>query len=165
LQRGDQSLAADRWEALIAMSPPDDVRDILAQRVAEWRGEAPPAVAPVAEAAPPVVSIDISLSDAAAAAVSPADTVFIIARDPAQPSPPIAVARRRAADLPATVTLSDSDAMMPARLPSAHDELELVVRVSSSGQPMARSGDWYGSMRVLPAEEASVAVLVDKQEP
>ena len=39
--RGDASLAATRWEALLATNPPMEVRAILEQRIAAWRGEAP----------------------------------------------------------------------------------------------------------------------------
>ena len=45
LQRGDRLLAADRWDALLALSPPPEIRGVLEQRVAEWRGETRPAPA------------------------------------------------------------------------------------------------------------------------
>ena len=42
--RGDTNLAADRWERLIGLNPPAEIQGILQQRIAEWRGEAPPAM-------------------------------------------------------------------------------------------------------------------------
>ncbi|MDG2376843.1 MAG: tetratricopeptide repeat protein, partial [Woeseiaceae bacterium] len=46
-QRGDNLLAADRWEALLATSLPPNVADILHERIAELRGGAPlPEAAP-----------------------------------------------------------------------------------------------------------------------
>lgn len=168
LQRGNTALAADRWEALVALSPPPEVQDVLIKRIAEWRGEAPPDVAPEARLSvenDAVVTIDVQVGEIAAAAIDPSASVFIIARDPAQPSPPLAVTRRRAAELPDTVTIGDSDAMIPGRVPSAYTELEVVVRVSASGQPIASSGDWFGQRRIKPAEGSELTIVVDQQVP
>jgi len=165
-ERGDTSLAADRWELLLALSPPEQLQEILRQRVAEWRGqpslaEAPP---PLTEPAG-VVAIDIALGDTTTMGIDPAAVVFIIARDPAQPSPPLAVKRRRAGDFPTVVSIADSDAMVPGRLPSAYEQLEIIVRISASGQPMAQPGDWFGQGLLRPADGASIAIVVDQQVP
>ena len=45
VNREDTDLAAERWERLLGTNPPDDIRSVIEQRVAEWRGEAPAAVA------------------------------------------------------------------------------------------------------------------------
>ena len=37
--RGDKNLAADRWERLLASDPPEEVRAILQERIAVWRGQ------------------------------------------------------------------------------------------------------------------------------
>ncbi|MEJ2257326.1 MAG: hypothetical protein P8X98_10010, partial [Woeseiaceae bacterium] len=42
---GDTETAAERWEILLGLNPPENIRGILEQRIAEWRGEAPPAAA------------------------------------------------------------------------------------------------------------------------
>src|SRR5690606_35425120 len=130
INRGDRDLAADRWEALLALSPPPEIEQILRQRVAEWRGAAEPAPQVQAAASGRVVAVNVSLGREAAAAVAPDATVFVIARDPEQPSPPIAAARRKVSELPLQVSLSDADAMLPGRLLSAFDRLEIVARVS-----------------------------------
>ena len=175
VNRGDTELAAERWERLLGTNPPDDIRDVIEQRVAEWRGEAPPAVAgaaPAAEAVEPgptatplepgaIVSANIALSDAAQVALPPDAIVFVIARDPAQPSPPIAVTRRRLAELPAVVQLGDSESMVPGRELSGFEEFELVARVSVSGQPVSQPGDWFGSVIVKPAENGSIDLSID----
>ena len=91
LNRGNTDLAAERWEILLSLNPPENIRGVLEQRIAEWRGEPPPSSAPAAEQAGPVVTAGIEVA-AGIADQLPADaSVFIIARDPAQPSPPIAV--------------------------------------------------------------------------
>ena len=178
VNRGDTELAAERWERLLGTNPPDDIRGVIEQRVAEWRGEAPAAVADAtpaaesaeaAEAAPKpaplepgaIVSASIALSDAAQGALPPDAIVFVIARDPAQPSPPIAVTRRRLAELPAVVQLGDRESMVPGRELSGFEEFELVARVSLSGQPVSQPGDWFGSVIVKPAENGSIQLSID----
>ncbi len=172
--RGDADVAADRWERLLATNPPAEIRDVIEQRVAEWRGETPPAAAstepPQPAQAPPepaplaegaIVSASIGLSDAARSALPQDAIVFVIARDPAQPSPPIAVTRRRLAELPAVVQLGDQESMVPGRELSGFEEFELVARVSLSGQPVSQPGDWFGSVIVKPAENGAIALSID----
>jgi cytochrome c-type biogenesis protein CcmH len=166
VQRGDDALAAERWEALLATSPPPNVQEILRQRIAELRGESPASVTPQpAESAAGIVNVAVSLGDAAAQANLPDATVFIIARDPNQPSPPIAAVRRRLSELPATVGIGDADAMIPGRVPSGFDTLEIVARVSLSGQPVAQPGDWYGQMQVNTTSVDAVSIVIDQQVP
>lgn len=165
LNRGNTDLAADRWEILLSLNPPENIRGVLEQRIAEWRGEPPPSAAPAAEQAGPVVTARIEVS-AGIADQLPADaSVFIIARDPAQPSPPIAVTRRRLSELPAVITLGDSDAMIPGRNLSAFPEFEIVARVSISGEPVAQSGDWFTAVIVKPAESNELSLSIDQQVP
>ncbi len=84
-------------------------------------------------------SVDVSIS---AAAEPPAGaTLFVIAR-PVGGGMPYAVVRRPAASLPLTVRLDDAVSMNPALGLSAAPEIEVVVRVSASGAPMAHPGDW-----------------------
>ena len=175
VNRGDTDTAADRWERLLGTNPPDDIRNVIEQRLAEWRGgtpaaatdttpapeaaEAEPAPAPLEPGA--IVSANIALSKAAQSALPSNATVFVIARDPSQPSPPIAVTRRSLAELPAVVQLGDRESMVPGRELSGFDEFELVARVSLSGQPVSQPGDWFGSVIVKPAENGSIVLSID----
>lgn len=166
VQRGDNALAAERWEALLATSPPENVQNILRQRIAELRGETQAPAAPVAPEQPgTVVNVAVSLGSTATQANLPDTTVFIIARDPNQPSPPIAAVRRRLSELPATIEIGDSDAMIPGRVPSGFANLEIVARVSLSGQPVAQTGDWYGQQQVTTAASDTVEIVIDQQVP
>ena len=90
-------------------------------------------------------------------------TVFIIARDPAQPVPPIAVTRRRLSELPTAVELSDRESMVPGRDLSGFPEIELVARVSRSGQPNQQPGDWFGTIIVTPAENNDVTLSIQER--
>ena len=169
--RNDIDTAATLWERLLALNPPQDVRGILEQNVAAWRGSQPPAPTAAAPSAAPeipddaVVSARVSLSDEASSAIANDANVFIIARDPSAPTPPIAVTRHRLSELPTTVSLTDANSMVEGRILSAFAEIELLARVSLSGGPAAQSGDWFGSLIVRPAENDSVFLTIDQKIP
>ncbi len=188
---GDTNLAAERWEILLGLNPPPEIRSVLAQRIAEWRGEPvaaidpdatlpadhPPIEPPAGEVAAPasteppeadpdaVVTARVALSQGAVESIGVDANVFVIARDPAQPSPPIAVSRVRLSELPAVVSLGDSQSMVAGRDLSGFEEFELLARVSLSGSPAATSGDWFGSLIVRPADSNSVFLSIDQQVP
>ncbi len=169
---GDTELAASRWERLMGLNPPPEIRSILEQNIATWRGEpAPPAEQPVAQPQPAEVPedaiavVNVSADDATIADLGLAASIFVIARDPAQPSPPIAVRRLAVADLPAAVSLGDSNSMVQGRMLSMFPEFEVVVRATKSGQPMAQSGDWFASALIRPAELSAIDLKIDQQVP
>ena len=166
IERGEPLLAAARWETLLATSPPEEIRGILRQRIDEWRGitsEETPAAVVASNAVE--VTMNITLSEAARNAVDPAATVFIIARDPGQPGPPIAVTRRLASELPTSVALSDADAMIAGRTLGGVPNLEIIVRVSASGQPTAQSGDWFDSATIDTGTTRSLEMNISQQVP
>jgi len=169
--RNDIDLAADRWEQLLELNPPAEIQGILEQRIAEWRGVEAVQVTPdqtdnqaelVAEP-DAVVTARVSLTDAAAAALPAEATIFIIARDPSQPGPPIAVTRRSLSELPVSIGLGDRESMVAGRSLSSFAEFELLARVSLSGQPTAQPGDWYGSQIVVPAENNVIELPINEQ--
>lgn len=188
---GDTDLAAERWEILLGLNPPPEIRTVLVQRIAEWRGEPVAALDPdaplpadhppiepsgeqasqpssqqVPEADPDaVVTARVALSQGAIESIGVDANVFVIARDPAQPSPPIAVSRVRVSELPAVVALGDSQSMVAGRDLSGFEEFELLARVSLSGSPAASSGDWFGSLIVRPEDSSSVFLSIDQQVP
>ncbi|MEM7431563.1 MAG: hypothetical protein AAF351_06450 [Pseudomonadota bacterium] len=161
--RGDLELAANRWEMLLSTNVDPQMQQLLEQGIARWRGQPEPAVQPTPEREGTILAVQIALG--AGVEVSPTATVFVIARDPAQPSPPIAVARRRVAELPITVSLGDADSMIPGRSLSGFSNVEVVARVSVSGQPIAQSGDWFAVTQVQPAESAAIELTIDQQVP
>ena len=84
----------------------------------------------------PAIDVSVDASDA-----PPHGTVFVIAR-PLGGGVPFAVVRRPALMLPFTVRLDDPVSMNPALPLSQASDLEVVVRLSQSGRPMAAPGDW-----------------------
>jgi cytochrome c-type biogenesis protein CcmH len=158
---GNAALAADRWETLLATDPPPEVRSMLTERIAIWRGETPPEAA-VADTARVVIA-NVSVAADAAAAMPVEATVFVIARDPQQPSPPIAVTRVSLSELPLAVALGDRESMIPGRNLSGFAEFEVVARVSLSGGPAAQAGDWFGSAIARPGDNDRIELLIDER--
>lgn len=54
---------------------------------------------------------------------------------------PVAVQKHQLQELPLTVTLSDADSPMPTRTLSQLREVELLARLSASGQAIRQPGD------------------------
>jgi len=112
------------------------------------------------------LQVSASLSDAAAADVKESDSVFIFARATSGPPMPLAVVRLTVADLPVTVTLDDTQAMIPNMTLSTFPSVMVAVRVSPSGNPIAQPGDWYGEVTdVVTAEQTELNVVVDQKTP
>lgn len=160
--RGEYNLAADRWEAVMRVAaPPEEIRGDMERQIAVWRGETPTISSAPPESSDAVVTAVITLSEEAAATVPAGATLFVIARDPQQPAPPIAVARRVLNADPMVVELGDRDAMVPGRTLSAFSGFELLARVSLSGNAMAQPGDWYGSLLYTVGDDKRASVVID----
>jgi len=101
--------------------------------------EATPSEATPSEAS---LTLRVSLGDAAAAATEANQTVFVYARAADGPPMPLAVQRLTVADLPLTLTLDESMAMLPTMTLAGFAEVVVGARVSTSGQPTPSSDDW-----------------------
>ena len=112
------------------------------------------------------VTVTVSLSDEAAAATAPGQSVFVFARAPDGPPMPLAVARLSVADLPATVTLDGSTAMVPTMTIGAFPSVTVGARVSASGEPVAASGDWFDEAEGVDASaRPTLELTIDRQVP
>jgi len=108
------------------------------------------------------VALDPALKDQA----SPEDTVFVFARALNGPPMPLAVVRKQVKDLPLTVTLDDSMAMMPQMKLSAFPQVRIEARISKSGQATPRSGDLKGEVApVSPGQQDKVEIRIDQRVP
>jgi len=114
----------------------------------------------------PRIQVSVTLAPELAAQVNPTDTLFIYARAAAGPPMPLAVSRVTAADLPATVTLDDSSAVVPAMRLSSFPQVIVGARISKSGQATPGQGDLEGQVGPLDtATPQSVAVTIDRIRP
>ncbi|NNF96657.1 MAG: c-type cytochrome biogenesis protein CcmI [Halobacteria archaeon] len=155
-EQGQYELAVQHWRKLEPMMQDDpaslnEVRNLIA-RAEQKLGR--PVTAPMAETAAPepvavsgaALKVTVSLDAALQDKVSAGDTVFIFARAVEGPPMPLAAVRKQVRDLPVTVTLDDSMAMMPQMKLSNFTEVRIGARISKSGTPGAQSGDLQGEV-------------------
>jgi cytochrome c-type biogenesis protein CcmH len=85
------------------------------------------------------IEVTITLDDSIKSKVSPTDTVFIYAKAMTGPPMPLAAAKKQVKDLPLTITLDDSMAMMPTMKLSKFQTVKIGARISKSGDAMKPS--------------------------
>jgi cytochrome c-type biogenesis protein CcmH len=139
-QAGTPAAAAATWEPLLAQV---DARTAapLREQVNVARAEAglPPLKAPV----PSSLRVRVQLDPAFASRVRLRGdaSIFIIARVPDGPPMPVAVEKHAVGELPFTATLDDDDSPMPTQTLSALQEVEVLARLSSSGNAIRQPDD------------------------
>ena len=160
-QAGDNATAAATWEPLLGAlqgGTADTLRsEVNAARAAAGLAPlAPPAPAATADAGVLQVNVALDPDFAARVRLDGSAQVFVIARQPGGPPMPVAVERHGVADLPFTATLDDADSPMPTLKLSQLREVELVARLSASGNAMKQDGD---------VESAPVRVVLPAKDP
>lgn len=132
---GDAGTAGRHWRRLLTLIEPDapvaqSLRQALVQ-IGQSPDESAAVSAEPATAAGPTVRIGLSTD---LASTLPADAaVFVVIRDNPQGGMPVAAIRRRVADLPLDLVLSDDMSLVPTRRLSALETLWISARVSKSG--------------------------------
>jgi cytochrome c-type biogenesis protein CcmH len=180
LRRNDLPLARERFNNLLALNPKGDVRRILEQQISaidERLGAAPPSGgaspggsnASAAQAAGPAAStpsvhVKVTLSAKLSASVPSSAPLFVLVRDPRQAGPPLAV-KRLTSSFPQTVELTTSDSMLPNHTFAAGQLVEVVARVSRSGNPVGSSGDPFGLAAHRVGEGGVVDIVIDHVTP
>ena len=179
---GDMNVMAARLAARLARNPDDGPGWALLARAYAWMGrdaEADAAFAKAARLQPAdsqlkadwdklrakagagsaaasaaFVAGTVRIADSLFPTPRPSDTVFVVARAPGGAGPPLAVKRFSASELPARFRLDDHDAMMPGRSLAAAAEVELVARLSASGNALRQPSDVESPpVRVKPGGE------------
>lgn len=175
LQRGDGAAAADYWRRLEAVLPDGDARNLVRMHLAQIENAGPTGRPGNADSGNPE-TVDAAASDTAAARIEldlrlapglaqqPVDgmTLFVFARPMGGPPMPIAVERHSPASLPARIVLDDQDLMTPGRGLAQFGEVEVVARLSRSGQARAQPGDLEGRVAgVDPTAGNTVTLVID----
>ncbi len=103
------------------------------------------------------IKVEISLDPALADKVKPTDSLFIYAVATQGPKMPLAAIRTTAGDLPLTLVLDDSHAMMPQMKISNFKQVKVGARISAQGGAIKKRGDLEGE--VSPVTVGSNAVI------
>jgi hypothetical protein len=91
-------------------------------------------------------------------------TLFIYAKQPNAPGPPLAVLRVRPEHWPVTFTLNDANAMVPGRNLSNAKAVQIEARISKNGDALPQSGDLVGTVTsVNPRDGHPVKISIDRE--
>lgn len=152
-QAGDDAEAVRTWEPLLAMVDSATANSLRGQiNDARKAAGMAPLAAPVQPATPTAsaatatanalrVRVQLDPDLAARARLRGDATVFVIARAAGGPPMPVAVERHALSDLPLDVTLDDGDSPMPTAKLSALKDVEVLARISASGDAIPQAGD------------------------
>ncbi|AOD16560.1 tetratricopeptide repeat protein [Xanthomonas fragariae] len=146
-QAGQPAKASDTWTPLLSVVD-SNTRPGLLEQINAARHEANlspihASSAPAADAASDRrIRVHLRLdTEFAKRAEFPADTsVFVIARAADTPMP-VAVEKHALSKLPLTITLDDGDSPMPTRTLSSLDKVQVVARLSRSGNAIRQTDD------------------------
>jgi len=191
-QAGKYAEAVKKWNTLLPLLPPgsnvaDSVQEQIAQAEALRDGKPLPAPStqPPPETSKAAAAAEAGANEAQAAAtsgprilvtvaldprlkdkVAPGDTLFVFAKAASGPAMPLAIAKLSAAQLPASVTLTDAMSMMPNMNLSAFAQIVIGARISKSGQAIAQSGDLQALSAPLPNSRSEpVELTIDQAVP
>jgi cytochrome c-type biogenesis protein CcmH len=109
---------------------------------------------------PANVAVNVAVALAPGVAAAAPARVFVIARAPGGPPMPIAVRVLDPAALPQQLVLTDADAMQPNRRLSMFERVEVVARLSRSGNPVRQPGDVESPAQTLDPHAGGAVSLV-----
>lgn len=147
-ERQDYAQALLHWRHLVRLLPTGSPN---AQLIERGIAQAEEKLGPDGLPGPKIV-VKVSLAPELAAAVPDGATLFVFARAVGGSPMPLAVVKLAATALPVTVTLDDGMAMAPGMNLSSAAQVEVVARISASGQVRAEAGDLEGGSAPLALE-------------
>lgn len=166
VQRGEDAQAIEYWTPLLALVQDDpgvaaSVQDQIDQ--ARVRLGAAPVTPETGSWGG--VQVTVSLSGQARSAVPealpPGAALFVIARPAGVTSgPPLGVARVDNPQFPLTLTLDDSNAMLPQSKLSDHPGLSIQARLSLTGAPGGQAGDWESPATEQASDNPALALTL-----
>lgn len=106
------------------------------------------------------LKVSVSIDKSLLKNLSQDDIVFVFAKAVNGPPMPLAVARKKVKDLPLVITLDDTMAMVPSMKISNFANVQVIARVSKSGQPRARSGDVQSEKQIVESNLKKIIKLV-----
>ena len=156
-------MALHFWERGLSALPPNspDARALQAT-INQVKARAGLVTEP--EAVVPGESFAVNVSLAEGLSFPPETIVFVFVRQAGGPPMPIAVERTNVGALPARFIMSDSKVMIQGQSLTDFPNLEVVARVSLTGQPVPKSGDYqgvYGPISLAEVTEAIDLVVAD----
>jgi cytochrome c-type biogenesis protein CcmI len=155
-QQYDQAIGA--WQTMLKQIPAADRRRAMIERSIEQAKTD-------AGQQNTQLALTVTLTPEAEKMLPPGGVMYISVSDGVSPVP-VAVKRLPLSHFPLSLTLDDSNAMMPERLLSAQHQVQVRVRISRDGSASPQSGDWFGLSAVTPWDgHQHMAVEINQQQP
>ncbi|MDP7660109.1 MAG: hypothetical protein QF789_02675 [Gammaproteobacteria bacterium] len=157
--RGETDQFRDRWQRLLALSPPEEIRAVIESQLAQV-GVAAENTSTTGQG----IDVSVSVSEQLAERFKPGAVLYLIARDPHQPGPPLAVVRQVTDSFPVRLNISDVNAMNRGSSLATLAQMQLIARISGSGEPTAQPGDLFGES-TWSANEATgkdISIVIDQ---
>jgi cytochrome c-type biogenesis protein CcmH len=170
LQSGENEKTLTYWRRLQTSLEPDSdvyqqVEKLLTQ-IGISSTSAESSVTPKSETAVESIIVNVSIAAELQNNVDPNTTMFVFARASEGPPMPLAVYKGTAGEIPLSVKLDDSMAMMANMSLSRFPEIIVGVRLSSNGQPQGQAGDYEGfSGKIVLSNTDVVDVIVNALKP
>ena len=178
---GQDVVAVQRWRTMLEGPVTPEVRAIVegelnrlgagvdtgAVAAAASPGTPAAGTAAASAAAPAAAAENVTLRLSLGPPASPpaGAVLFIVARIPGQPGPPLAAKRVDSARFPLEVGLSDADAMLPGATISDQAELAITARLSAGGQTTRGAGDYEAEAAWLAGQGALELELEPVSQP
>lgn len=155
-QQYDQAIGA--WQVMLKLLPAGDKRISMIERsIEQAKTDAGQQNSHLA--------LTVSLTPQAEKMLPQGGVLYISVSDGVSPVP-VAVKRLPLSHFPLSLTLDDSNAMMPDRLLSAQHQVQVRVRISRDGSANPQSGDWFGLSAISPWDgHQQLAVEINQQQP
>ncbi|UTA53498.1 tetratricopeptide repeat protein [Lysobacter soli] len=167
-QASQPAEAARTWEPLLSVVDAAAAAPLRAQ-IDAARAEAglsplPAATAAAQSPAQGGLKVKVSIAPELAAKIPPNATLFVIARQAGGPPMPVAVEKLPAGGFPREVVLDDGDSPMPTMKLSQLDAVDVLARVSASGDAMPKSGDLEAKAKPSKTSGA-IELVIDSVRP
>jgi cytochrome c-type biogenesis protein CcmH len=163
-QEGDAPAAIKLWKKLEAtLQPGSDSQQEIKNLLSSLAKDTSPGQVqkePEAKVSNFTLSVQVSLAPKLQKATAAEDTVFIYAQALSGPKMPLAIVRKHVSDLPLTVSLNDSMAMMPNMKLSNFASVKLLARISKSGNAMTQPSDLIGIIEQVDLTDKSIHKII-----
>jgi cytochrome c-type biogenesis protein CcmH len=163
-QEGDAPAALKLWKKLEATLPPgSDSQQEIKNLLSSLAKDTPLGQVqkePEAKVSNFTLSVQVSLAPKLQKAAAAEDTVFIYAQAISGPKMPLAIVRKHVSDLPLTVSLNDSMAMMPNMKLSNFASVKLLARISKSGNAMTQPNELIGIIEQVNLTDKSIHKII-----
>jgi cytochrome c-type biogenesis protein CcmH len=180
VRAGDNETAKKNWTKLLEGNPPPEIREVIAAQLKELGVDVPAGTGAAASPAMAAagggmegagtpkgrtIRINVKVDPTLASKVKPGTTLFVAAREPGIPGPPIAATRITTDDLPAVVVLSDADTMIAGRDLSSVNDVEIVARIAYGGTAVTATGDLIGRAVQKKGGSENLDVVINQVQP